>query len=146
MLKIQHKSLSTHNAGAWATESISGPPSSTCSREADSTFSLKYPSYHIHLFPVHYYAVLSVAIFFLIYLSPLLECEFLVQLSSVALSCPHLCDPMYCSRPGFPVHRELLELAQTQGHPVNDVIQPSCPQLSPSPPAFNLSQHQSLFH
>ena len=49
------------------------------------------------------------------------------------------------SMPGFPVHHQLLELAQTHVHQVSDAIQPSHPLLSPSPPAFNLSQHQGLF-
>ena len=56
-----------------------------------------------------------------------------------------LCDPMDCSKPGFPVHHHLLELVQTCVRWVGDSIQPSHPLLSPSPPAFNLSQHQSLF-
>ena len=56
-----------------------------------------------------------------------------------------LCDPMDCSTPGFPVPRHILELAQTHVHRVGDAIQPSHPRLSPSPPAFNLSQHQGLF-
>ena len=47
--------------------------------------------------------------------------------------------------PGFPVHYQLPELAQTHVHQVGDVIQPSYPLSSPSPPAFNLSQHQGLF-
>ena len=66
------------------------------------------------------------------------------QFSSVAQSCPTLCDPMDCSMPGSPVHRQLLELAQTHIHWVGDAIQPSHPLSSPSP-AFNLSQHQGLF-
>ena len=66
--------------------------------------------------------------------------------SSVAQSCPTLYDPMDCSTPGFPVHRQLPEFAQTHVHLVNDAIQPSHPLLSPSPPAFNLSQHQGLFN
>ena len=49
------------------------------------------------------------------------------------------------SKPSFPVHHQLLELAQTHVHRVSDDIQPSHPLLSPSPPAFNLSQHQCLF-
>ena len=49
---------------------------------------------------------------------------------------------MDCSTPGFPVHHQLLELAQTPIHRVSDVIQPSHPLSNPSPPAFNLSQHQ----
>ena len=52
---------------------------------------------------------------------------------------------MDCSTPGFPVPRHILELAQTHVHRVGDAIQPSHPRLSPSPPAFNLSQHQGLF-
>ena len=63
------------------------------------------------------------------------------QLSPVTQSCPTLCDPMECSTPGFPVHHQLPELAQTQVYRVRDVIQPSHLLSSPSPPAFNLSQH-----
>ena len=66
-----------------------------------------------------------------------------VKISSVAQSYPTLCYPMNRSMPGFPVHYQFPELAQT--HRANDTIQPSHPFLSPSPPAFNLSQHQSLF-
>ena len=51
---------------------------------------------------------------------------------------------MDCSTPGFPVHHQLTELAQTHVHRVSDAIQPSHPLLSPPPPAFNLSQHQGL--
>ena len=68
-----------------------------------------------------------------------------VQFSSVAQSCPTLCDPMNHSMPGLPVHHQLLELNQTHVHRVSDAIQPSHPLSSPSPPAPNLSQHQSLF-
>ena len=64
---------------------------------------------------------------------------------SVSQSCLTLCNPMDCSTPDFPVHHHLLELAQTHVHRVGDAIQPSHPLLSPSPPAFNLSQHQGLF-
>ena len=60
-------------------------------------------------------------------------------------SCPTLCDPMDCSMPGFSVHHQFLDLAQMYVCQVGDVIQPSHPLLSPSPPAFNLSQHQGLF-
>ena len=71
----------------------------------------------------------------------------LYQLShnSVAQSCPTLCNPMDWSTPGLPVHHQLPELAQTCVHRVGDAIQPSHPLSSPSPPAFNLSQHQGLF-
>ena len=67
------------------------------------------------------------------------------QFSSVAQSCLTLCDPMDCSRPGFPVHHQLPELTQTHVHWVSDPIQPSHPLSAPSPSAFNLSQHQCLF-
>ena len=67
-----------------------------------------------------------------------------VQFSSVAQSCPTLCDPMNCSTPGLPVHHQLLESTQIHVHQVGDVIQPSHPLSSPSPPALNLSQHQGL--
>ena len=79
--------------------------------------------------------------------------------SEVAQSCPTLIDPMDCSlpgssvhgifqartMPGFPIHHQLQELAQTHVHQVSDAIQPSHSLSSPSPPTFNLSQHQGLF-
>ena len=68
-----------------------------------------------------------------------------VQFSSVAQSCPTLCNPMNRSTPGLPVHHQLLEFTRTHAHRVSDAIQPSHPLLSPSPPALNLSQHQGLF-
>ena len=68
-----------------------------------------------------------------------------VQFSSVAQSCPTLCDPMDYSTPDLPVHCQLLEFTQTHVHWVGDTIQRSHPLSSPSPPAFNLSQHQGLF-
>ena len=67
------------------------------------------------------------------------------QFSSVAQSCPTLCDPMNRSTPGFPVHHQLPEFTQTHIHRVGDAIQPSHPLSSPSPPALHLSQHQGLF-
>ena len=69
----------------------------------------------------------------------------LIYISSVAQLCLTLCDSMDCSRPGFPVHHQLLERAQTHVHWVGDAIQASHPLSSPSPPTFNLSQHQGLF-
>ena len=69
----------------------------------------------------------------------------LVQFSSVAQSCPTLCDPMNRSTPGLPVHHRLPEFTKTHVHRVRDAIQPSHPRLSPSPPAPNPSQYQSLF-
>ena len=68
-----------------------------------------------------------------------------VQFSSVAQSCPSLCDPMNHSTPGLPVHHQLPEFTQPHIHRVSDAIQPSHPLLSPSPPAPNPSQHQTLF-
>ena len=64
---------------------------------------------------------------------------------SVAQSCSTLWDPMDGSTPGFPIHHQLLELTQTHVHRVSDAIQPSHPLSSPSPPAFNLCQHQGFF-
>ena len=68
-----------------------------------------------------------------------------VQFSSVAQSCPTLCDCMNHSTPGLPVHHQLPDFTQTHVHQVSDAIQPSHPLLSPSPPAPNPSQHQGLF-
>ena len=66
------------------------------------------------------------------------------QFSSVTQLCPTLCDPMDYSTPGLPVHHQFLKLAQTHVHGVSDAIQPSHLLSFPCPPAFNLSQHQSL--
>ena len=60
-----------------------------------------------------------------------------LQFSSVTQLCPTLCNPMECSTPGFPVHHQLLKLAQTHAHLIGDAIQPSHPLLAPSPPALN---------
>ena len=73
------------------------------------------------------------------------ECKSDNQMSSVQFSPPvvsNSCDPMDCSMPGFSVHHQLQEFIQTHVHWVSDAIQPC---LSPSPPTFNLSQHQGLF-
>ena len=67
------------------------------------------------------------------------------QFTSVTQLCLTLCNLMNRSMPGLPVHHQLLEFTQTHVHWVGDVIQPSHPLSSPSPPAFNLSQHQGLF-
>ena len=58
--------------------------------------------------------------------------------SAVTQSCPTLCDPTDCSRPGFPVHHQLLEHVQTHAYGVGDAIQPSHPLSSTSPPPFGL--------
>ena len=67
------------------------------------------------------------------------------QFSSVAQSCPTLCDPMNCSTPGLPVHHQLLQFTQTHIQRVSDAILASHPLSSPSPPAPNPSPPQSLF-
>ena len=67
------------------------------------------------------------------------------QFSSVAQSCPTLCNSMNPSTTDLPVHHQLPEFTQTHVHRVSDAIQPSHPLSSPSPPAPNSSQHRSLF-
>jgi len=68
-----------------------------------------------------------------------------IQFSLVSQSCPTLCNPMDRSTPGLPVHHQPPVFTQTHAHWVGDAIQPSHPLSSPSPPAFNLSQHQGVF-
>ena len=68
-----------------------------------------------------------------------------VQFSSVAYLCPTLCDPMNRSTPDLPVHHQLPEFTQIHVHRVSDAIQPSHSRSSPSPPAPNPCQHQTLF-
>ena len=63
------------------------------------------------------------------------KCFISVQFSSVAQSCPILCDPIDCSTPGVPVHHQFLKLTQTHVHRVGDAIQPSHPLSFSSPPA-----------
>ena len=90
------------------------------------------------------------------HLSCLGSCALALLLSSLILSsssscfsvpqtCPSLCDPMNRSTPALPVHYQLPKFTQTDVHRVGDAIQPSHPLSSPSPPAFNPSQHQGLF-
>ena len=70
------------------------------------------------------------------------------QFSSVQSShsvVSNFCEPMDCGMPAFPVHHQFPESTQTHVHHVSDDIQLSHPLSSPSPPAFNLSQHQDLF-
>ena len=74
------------------------------------------------------------------------QSDSVIQISSVQLlNRVRLCDTMNCSMPGLPVHHQHTEFTQTQVHRVGDAIQPSHPLSSPSPPASNPSQHQSLF-
>ena len=70
---------------------------------------------------------------------------YILQFSSVAQSCPTLCDPMDCSTPGLPVHHQLLEFTQTHVHQVSDPIQPIWSSVVPFSSSFNLSQRQGLF-
>ena len=84
--------------------------------------------------------------FFIGILFTILDTSTFLIISSVqSLSCLTLCNPMNCSMPGLPVHHQHLEFTQTHVHRVGDAIQPSHPLSSPSPPAPNPSQHQSLF-
>ena len=76
------------------------------------------------------------------YITLLIILQELFNLSSVAQSCPTLCDPMKSSTPGLPVHHQLPEPTQTHVHWVGDAIQPSHPLSSPSPPALNLFQNR----
>ena len=90
-------------------------------------------------------SILQASAFFVVQFSHPAITTTSVQFSSVAQLCPTLCDPMNCSTPGLPVHHQLPEFTQTRVHRVSDAIQPSHPLSSPSPPASNPSQHQSLF-
>ena len=95
---------------------------------------------------------------FWVLLSPDLSCSWPVcQLHlnawhlccSVAKLCPTLCDCVDCSTPGFPVLHHLPELAQTHIRWVSDIIQPSCPLSSPSPPVFSsirIFSDESILH
>ena len=67
------------------------------------------------------------------------------QIRSAAQSCLTLCNPMNHSTPGLPIHHQIPEFTETHVHRVSNAIQPSHPLSSPSPPAPNPSQHQSLF-
>ena len=91
-------------------------------------------------FPLLYDPERTISLLFSIYSSWFFFC-----FSSVAQSCPTLCDPMDCSMPGFPVLHYFLEFAQTHVHWVSDAIQPSHPLSPIYHHAFYLSQHQSLF-
>ena len=69
----------------------------------------------------------------------------MICLMSITQLCLTLCDSMDYTKPGFPVHHQLPELAQTDVHCIGDAIQSSHPLLSPSLPAFSLSKYQGLF-
>ena len=75
-------------------------------------------------------------------------CHYVQCISSVTQSCPTLCDPMNCSKPGLPVHHHLPEFTQTHGHRVRDAIQPSLPHhplllLPPIPPSIRVFYNES---
>ena len=95
-------------------------------------------SLYIYIFIYIYTQTLSLSLY--IYITHTLLC-----CCSVTRSCLTLWDSMDCSTPGFPVLQHLLEFAQTPVRWVGDAIQPFHPLSSPSPPAFNLSQHQGFF-
>ena len=101
------------------------------------------PNYMCPLFPRRRYACFSSRVLLKVSLGNPVSLS--VQFSSVAQSCPTLCDPMNRSTPGIPVYHQLPEFTQTHVRRVGDAIQPSHPLSSPSPPAPNPSQHQRLF-
>ena len=102
--------------------------------------------YHKVIQPyIHIYILFSLYSVWSLWFIQDIEYYHSVQFSSVAQSCPTLCDPLNRSTPGLPVHHQLLEFTQTRVHRVGDAIQPSHPLSSPSPTAPNPSQHQSLF-
>ena len=96
--------------------------------------------YFIYLLKIFYWSML---LYHIVLVSAVQQSESVI--SSVAQLCLTLCDPMNHSMPGLPVQHQLLEFTQTCIHRVSDAIQPSHPLSSPSPPAPNPSQHQSLF-
>ena len=85
--------------------------------------------------------ITDVHIYHFLRLYKLLYLSFCFQFRSVTKLCSTICDPTDCSRPGFPVHHQLPEFTQIHAHRVSDAIQTSHSLFSPSPPAFNLSQH-----
>ena len=109
-----------------------------------STLLSVYRPFGYSLLWSHYFSIVfsffnGLSVFFL------LICTSLCQFSSVAQSCPTLCDPMDCSTPSLLVHHQSLEFTQTNVHWVCDAIQPSHPLSSPSALTFKLPQHQDLF-
>ena len=81
---------------------------------------------------------------FVVHLKLSQNCYSAIQFSSVAWSCPTLCDAMDHITTGLPVIHQFPEFTQTHVQWDSDAIQPSHPLLSPSPPSFNLSRHQGL--
>ena len=105
----------------------------------------------VHLIAFHWWlVVLNVFLYThwsFVYVLWEISIKFLsIQFSLITQSCSALCYPMDCSTPGFPIHHQLTRACSNSYHQVGDAIQPSHPLSSPSPPAFNLPQHQDLFH
>ena len=116
----------------------------------ESTLHMRWPKYWSFSFNISPSSEYSGLISFIIIVLFVCFCKVLllmlsVQFSSVTQSCPTLSDPMNRSTPGVPVHHQLPEFTQIHVHRVTDAIQPSHPLSSPSSPAPNPSQHQSLF-
>ena len=109
----------------------------------ESTLGMRWPKYWSFSFSIIPSKEHPGLIFFCCHF--LLQCMNVKSESEVAQSCPTLRDSVDCSTPGLPVHHQLPEFTQTHIHQVSDAIQPSHPLSSPSPPAPNPSQHQSLF-
>ena len=161
--------------GPWLPLFLNCPTSSPSWNHVGSTFYIHKESSHLSSYPMpspwmrqHHLSLELVQVFLILLLQvslivfnllsihqlewwlycqnpALASCFTSVQFISVAQSCPTLCNPMNRSTPGLPVHHQLPEFTQTHVHRVGDAIQPSHPWSSPSPPAPNPSQHQSLF-
>ena len=108
------------------------------------TFEKLHAKYILSFLGDHMFYLKAFSIFWFILDFVLNESRFYIQFSSVAQSCPTLCNPMNRRTPGLPVHHHLPDFTQTHVHRVSDAIQPSHPLSSPSPPASNPSQHQSF--
>ena len=104
---------------------------------------------NLHNFIVYNYTYITYIVYYIYIYIRLLKITLvpylMAQFSSVTRSCLTLCDPMHCSMPDLPVHHQLPAFTQIHVHRVGDAIQPFHPLSSPSPPTFNLSQHQGLF-
>ena len=119
---------------ALARASITSLRRKSDSWHAHQVYNFKRNAFQVSTFMITFVVSFSIGTFFWFSSVQLLRC---VQLFATPWT--------NCSTPGFPVHHQLLKLAQTHVHWVGDAIQPSCSLSSPSPPAFNLSQHQGLF-
>ena len=104
-------------------------------------------NYNTQQWYISMYNFICIILLYIEYINKSIYLKYFIsfQFSSVALSCPTFCDTMDCSTPGLPVHHQLPEFTQPHVHHVSDAIRPSHPLSSPSPSAFNFSQHQGLF-